>query len=61
MLSRERLIRSAYLVYYRQALAEYFVAKGKAKDTAEASSQIESMEAEDAEVGEIELVEEIIM
>src|SRR6266566_6417855 len=41
LLSRERLIRSAYLVYYRQALAEYFVAKGKARDTAEASSKIE--------------------
>jgi hypothetical protein len=42
LLTRERLIRSAYLVYYRQALAEYFVAKGKAKDLAEASSKIEN-------------------
>lgn len=41
LLSRERLIRSAYLVYYRQALAEYFVAKGKARNLVEASSKIE--------------------
>ncbi len=60
LLSRERLIRSAYLVYYRQALAEYFVARGKAKDIAEASSKIESMDAEDTDVGDIELVEEKI-
>jgi len=60
LLSRERLIRSAYLVYYRQALAEYFVAKGKAKDTAEASSKIESMGSEDTDLGDIELVEEKI-
>lgn len=43
VLSRERLIRSAYLVYYRQAFAEYLVKKGKAKDTSEASSKIEDM------------------
>lgn len=49
LLSRERLIRSAYLVYYRQALAEYFVAKGKAKDTAEASDKMdESANEEEA-------------
>lgn len=49
LLSRERLIRSAYLVYYRQALAEYFVAKGKARDTAEASDKMdESANEEDA-------------
>ena len=61
LLSRERLIRSAYLVYYRQALAEYFVAKGKAKDIAEASSKIESMDEEDIDLGDIELVEEKIV
>jgi hypothetical protein len=43
LLSRERLIRSAYLVYYRQAFAEYLVKKGKAKDAIEASSKIENM------------------
>ena len=49
LLSRERLIRSAYLVYYRQALAEYFVAKGKARDTAEASDKMdESADEEEA-------------
>ncbi len=42
LLSRERLIRSAYLVYYRQALAEYFVAKGKARDLAEASDKMDA-------------------
>ncbi len=41
MLNRERLIRSAYLVYYRHALAEHFVARGTAKDLADASSKIE--------------------
>jgi hypothetical protein len=49
LLSRERLIRSAYLVYYRQALAEYFVAKGKARDLAEASDKMdESANEEEA-------------
>ncbi len=51
LLSRERLIRSAYLVYYRQALAEYFVARGKARDLAEASDKIEeSANEEDADL-----------
>ena len=60
LLSRERLIRSAYLVYYRQALAEYFVAKGKARDLASASSKIESIGSEDTDLGDIELIEEKI-
>jgi hypothetical protein len=60
LLSRERLIRSAYLVYYRQALAEYFVAKGKARDLTEASSKIESIGSEDTDLGDIELIEEKI-
>jgi len=47
LLSRSRLIRSAYLVYYRQALAEYFVAKGKARDLAEASDKIEESATEE--------------
>ncbi len=51
LLSRERLIRSAYLVYYRQALAEYFVARGKARDIAEASDKIEeNANEEDADL-----------
>ncbi len=54
LLARERLIRSAYLVYYRQALAEYFVAKGKARDLAEASSKIEKTTEEDIDLEEIE-------
>ncbi len=60
LLSRERLIRSAYLVYYRQALAEIFVAKGKARDLAEAASKIESTSEEDSDLGDLELVEEKI-
>ncbi len=47
LLSRERLIRSAYLVYYRQALAEYFVAKGKARNLAEATDKIEESASEE--------------
>jgi CRISPR-associated protein Csc3 len=52
LLTRERLIRSAYLVYYRQALAEYFVARGKAKDIAEAEGKIENTDEEDMDQGD---------
>ncbi len=47
LLQRERLIRSAYLVYYRQAIAEKSVELGKAKnieegiDTQETSADVE--------------------
>ena len=47
LLTRERLIRSAYLVYYRQALAEYFVARGQAKNMAEAEGKVEQVDEED--------------
>ena len=43
LLQRERLIRSAYLVYMRQALAEIFIARGKAKSADEA---LQTMEAD---------------
>src|SRR5216683_3174835 len=46
LLTRERLIRSAYLVYYRRALAEYFVARGQAKNIAEAEGKIERADEE---------------
>ena len=41
LLQRERLIRSAYLVYMRQALAEIFIAHGKAKSMGEAIQVLE--------------------
>jgi len=55
-LQRERLIRSAYLVYMRQALAEIFIAHGKARSAGDAmqtmqddaSQNIEEDEAEEA-------------
>jgi len=52
LLTRERLIRSAYLVYYRQALAEYFVARGQAKNIAEAEGKIERADEEDIDQGD---------
>ncbi len=42
LLQRERLIRSAYLVYMRQALAEIFIARGKAKSADEALQVMET-------------------
>lgn len=52
LLTRERLIRSAYLVYYRQALAEYFVARGQAKNIAEAEGKIERADEENIDQGD---------
>jgi len=52
LLTRERLIRSAYLVYYRRALAEYFVARGQAKNIAEAEGKIERADEEDIDQGD---------
>lgn len=52
LLTRERLIRSAYLVYYRQALAEYFVARGQARTIAEAEGKIEQADEEDIDQGD---------
>src|SRR6266571_2069874 len=54
LLGRERLIRSAYLVYYRQAFAEYLVTKGKARDITEAASKIENSTEEDTDLGDAE-------
>lgn len=44
LLSREKLIRAAYLFWVRQAWAEYFVAKGKAKDIARATDEIQDLD-----------------
>src|SRR5260221_10531080 len=42
LLQRERLLRSAYLVYMRQALAEIYMTKGKAKDADRKSTRLNS-------------------
>lgn len=44
LLSREKLIRAAYLFWVRQTLAEIFVSKGKAKDIALATDELQSMD-----------------
>lgn len=46
LLQRERLIRSAYLVYMREALAQIFVARGKARNTDEAMQALQATESE---------------
>ncbi len=42
LLQRERLIRSAYLVYLREELARVFIARGKAPTQAEAMQEMEA-------------------
>lgn len=54
LLQRERLIRSAYLVYMREALANIFIEKGKAKTAEEAIQAIEKAETQDEGTGEID-------
>ncbi|GCF10207.1 hypothetical protein [Dictyobacter arantiisoli] len=49
LLQRERSIRSAYVVYMRQALAEIFVARGQAKDADEAQQALDRPEADAAD------------
>lgn len=49
LLQRQRLLRSAYLVYMREALAEIFVARGKAKNASEAMQTIQEDEAREDE------------
>lgn len=49
LLQRERLLRSAYLVYMRQALAEIFIARGKAKNTDEALQSMEIDESQESD------------
>ncbi|HLI09611.1 MAG TPA: hypothetical protein VKV40_23820 [Ktedonobacteraceae bacterium] len=47
---RERSLRSAYLVYMREELAEIFIARGKATTPDEALAQIEQAAAEEADL-----------
>ena len=54
LLQRERLIRSAYLVYMRQALAEIFITKGKAKSPDEAMQAMQEDASQDNEDNEAE-------
>jgi len=51
LLSREKLIRAAYLFWVREAWGEIFVARGKAKDAASATDEIEHLEEEMSEDG----------
>lgn len=50
LLSREKLIRAAYLFWVRQAWAEIFVSKGKAKDIARATDELREMDEAAEEV-----------
>lgn len=49
LLQRERLIRSAYLVYMREALAQIFIVRGKARNPEEAMQAIQVAEAQDSD------------
>jgi CRISPR-associated protein Csc3 len=50
LLSREKLIRAAYLFWVRQAWAEILVSKGKAKDIALATDELQKMDEATEEV-----------
>jgi len=54
LLQREQLIKSAYLVYMRQAIADIFIARGKAKNTDEAMQEIQKSEEQDIDQNENE-------
>lgn len=47
LLQRERLLRSAYLVYMRQKIADIMVQRGKAKTSEEAIQAIQSAEEQE--------------
>jgi len=49
LLQRERLIRSAYLVHMREALAQIFVTRGKARNPDEAMQALQAAESESDE------------
>lgn len=49
LLQRERLIRSAYLVYLREELAKVFVARGKAASAAQAMQDMEAAASQEAD------------
>lgn len=58
LLEREKMVRAAYLLSYRQALARIFIAKGQAKDEADAEQQIDKLEESEEELDEENLSEE---
>ncbi len=47
LLQRERLLRSAYLVYMREALAQIFIARGKARTSDEAMQALQAAESQE--------------
>jgi len=52
LLAREKLIRAAYLFWVREALAEIFVARGKAKDRASATDTLADEDDNDTAIDE---------
>ena len=54
LLQRERLIRSAYLVYMRQALAEIFITKGKARSAGDAMQVMQEDATQDIDEDQAE-------
>jgi hypothetical protein len=57
LLQRERLIRSAYLVYLREELARVFIARGKAASQGEAMQEMEAAASQDADEEDTETEE----
>jgi len=49
LLQRERSIRSAYLVYMREELANIFIAAGKAKNAQQAQQELDTNEQDDSD------------
>ncbi len=49
LLQRERSLRSAYLVYMREALAEIFIASGKAKSAQQAQQELDRNEQDESD------------
>ena len=52
LLQRERSLRSAYLVYMREALAALFVSQGKAKNEADALGSMDHADEQETDVEE---------
>lgn len=52
LLQRERSLRSAYLVYMREALATLFVSQGKAKNEAEALGEMDHADEQETSTEE---------
>lgn len=52
LLQRERSLRSAYLVYMREALATHFIAQGKAKTEAEALGDMDRLDDQETDTEE---------